>query len=363
LTTSPQPLRQRRSLRERARRLLDRFDPVSRAVNHVNTIEAFDLSLVLAAQAFLTVVPLLIVLAAFAPRLLGIHLSSELQASLGLSNSSFAFQRMLAGTARATRVGGALGFVLVVSAGISTATAMQRCYERIWGLRRLGVLRSAWRSACWLAACILVFAVTGLADVTFKNVPGNSQIFYTFSLTGAVLFWWWTPRLLLAGRASWRAALPTGVITGGVLAVLLWISPLLMPGFVASSEDEFGPLGTVFVVMLWLTIVCSIIVCCGIAGHVAATDPRISRLLRLDRSGTAGDAAEAGAPGSARPLLGAAGLADARPAQARLADTDQAEPHGQVAQPRPPDTGIPDGLVAGLDSRAGDDAVGSRAAS
>jgi hypothetical protein len=89
------------------------------------------------------------------------------------------------------------------------------------------------------------------------------------------------------------------VLTGGVLVALLWLSPLLMPNFVVSSEDEFGPLGTVFVVMLWLTIVCSIVVFCGVAGHLAATEPRLARLLRLAAHRGAAAAEVAGIGGAA----------------------------------------------------------------
>jgi membrane protein len=271
----------RRELVDRVRGLVHRFEPVSRVVNHVNSLEAFDVSLILAAQAFLTIVPLLIVLAAFTPRLLGVPMSNELQASLGLSNSSLAFRDMLGGPGHAARVGGVVGFVLVISAGLSTANALQRSYERVWSLCRLGLLRSAWRSTAWLAACVLSFGLSGLAASAVKSLPYSNELLLLIALAGAFLFWWWTPHLLLAGRIGWRALLPSAVTTGGVLVALLWISPLLMPGFVTSSEYEFGPLGTVFVVMLWLTIVCSIVVFCAIAGQVIATGPRLSRQLHL----------------------------------------------------------------------------------
>lgn len=272
-----------RELANRAHGLINRYDPVRHALRLVTTLEAFDLALILAAQAFLTIVPLLIVLAAFAPRVLGIQLSKELQASLGLSDSELAFRAILAGPAHAARVGGALGFILVVSAGASTASALQRGYERIWGLRRLGVVRSAWRSAVWLTACVVAFALSGFADSALQGTPGASSLAALITLSGAFLFWWWTPHLLLAARISWRSLLPGAALTGGALVALLWLSPLVMPGFVASSEDEFGPLGTIFVVMVWLTIVCSIIVFCGIIGHVVATDERMSRLTRRAR--------------------------------------------------------------------------------
>jgi membrane protein len=319
-----------RGLAERAQRLLHRYEPLSRVVNHVNTLEAFDLSLILAAQAFLTIVPLLIVLAAFAPPLLGITMSNELQAALGLSDSSLAFHDMLGIPAHAARVGGALGFALVVAAGLSTATALQRGYERIWSLRRLGVVRSAWRTAAWLAACVLAFGLSGLADDAVKNMPGSSELLLFIALAGAFLFWWWTPHLLLAARIRWRALLPGAVLTGGVLVALLWISPLLMPGFVTNSEYEFGPLGTVFVVMLWLTIVCSIVVFCAIAGQVIVTMPRLSRLLRLAPPGPAP---------SAQPGAAVAAPDGNGPATAAVMDASQYRgPSPNGTQPNAPAT-------------------------
>ncbi len=322
-----------RDLAERAGQLVHRYEPVSRVVNHVNTLEAFDLSLILAAQAFLTIVPLLIVLAAFAPRLLGIPLSNELQAALGLSNSSLAFRGMLGVPGHAARVGGVLGFALVVSAGLSTAAALQRGYERIWSLRRLGVVRSAWRAAAWLAACVLAFGLSGLADDAVKDMPGSSELLVFIALAGAFLFWWWTPHVLLAARIGWRALLPGAALTSSVLVVLLWISPRLMPGFVNSSEYEFGPLGTVFVVMLWLTIVCSIVVFCAIAGQVIVTMPRLSRLLHLTPPGNV----PGGQPG-------------------RQVASDQ--PRKAAAVTAPPDGDVPAaaGTIAGSGGYRGDSA-------
>ena len=261
-------------------RLLDRFEPLGRAVRNITAIEAFDLGLVLAAQAFLTLVPLVIVLAAFAPRLLGVQLSGQLQGALGLANSSLAFQSMLASPGRVARVGGVVGLVLLISAGISFVTALQRAYERIWQLPRLGVVRSSWRAVAWLVVCTLGFVLSGLADVALRGVPGSEAVLALIGVTGMVLLWWWTPHLLLGGRAGWRALLPSAVLTGGEFVVLTVLSPLIMPTFVANTEGEFGPLGTVFVVMVWLTIVCSMIVFGAIIGEVIARDRRVAQWAR-----------------------------------------------------------------------------------
>ena len=267
-------------LDQQAWRLLDRFEPLSRAIHNVTTTEGFNLGLILAAQAFLTLVPLVIVLAAFAPRLLGVQLSAQLQAALGLANSSLAFQGILAGPGRVARVGGAVGIVLLLAAGLSFVTALQRAYEKVWQLPRLGVVRSSWRVVAWLAACVLVFVLSGLADAGFRGVPGGTAVLVLVGLAGTLLFWWWTPHLLLGARAGWRALLPSAVLTGGQLAGLVWLSPLITPTFVANMEGEFGPFGTVFVVMAWLTIVCSMVVFGAIVGEVIARDRRVARWTR-----------------------------------------------------------------------------------
>ncbi len=261
-------------------RLLDRFEPLGRAIRNVTTLEAFDLGLILAAQAFLTVVPLVIVLAAFAPRLLGLQLSSQLQGALGLANSSLAFQGILAGPGRAARVGGVIGLILLLSAGVSFVSALQRAYERTWQLPRLRIVRSAWRAVAWLIVSTVGFVLSGLADAALRGVPGDEAVLTLIGLAGAVLFWWWTPHLLLGARVGWRALLPTAVVTGLELAVLVWLSPLIMPTLVATTEGEFGPIGTVFVVMIWLTIVCSMVVFGAIIGEVIARERRVALWTR-----------------------------------------------------------------------------------
>ena len=267
---------------DRARRLVHRYEPVSRVINHVNTLEAFDLSLILAAQAFLTIVPLLIVLAAFAPRLLGVPMSNELQAVARAQQQLTRVPRHARGPRprcpggrsawlRTGRVGGPVHRERAAAwlrADLEPAQARLAALRlAIDGLaRRLRPCLWAVRTGCFRGQ---------------RTCRAATQLLLLIALGGAFLFWWWTPHLLLAGQIGWRALLPSAALTGGVLVALLWISPLLMPGFVASSEYEFGPLGTVFVVMLWLTIVCSIVVFCAIAGQVIATGPRLSRLLHL----------------------------------------------------------------------------------
>jgi membrane protein len=268
-------------LDQQAWRVLDRFEPVSRAIHNVTTTEAFNLGLILAAQAFLTLVPLVIVIAAFAPRLFGVHLSVQLMGTLGLANSSFAFHGILASPGRrVAQAGGVVGLVLLLSAGVSFVAALQRAYEKTWHLPRLGVVRSSWRYAVWLAGCLLGFLLSGLADAALPGLPGSTAAAVLLGLAGALLFWWWTLHLLLGGRVGWRALLPSAVLTGGQLAALARLSALIMPTFVDSTEGEFGPIGTVFVVMIWLTIVCSMVVFGAIIGEVIATDRRVAPWTR-----------------------------------------------------------------------------------
>src|SRR5260370_40954398 len=120
---------------------------------------------------------------------------------------------------------------------------------------RVGRRGGGWRAAAWVGACVLALGLSGLAASAVKSLPESNALVVLIALAGAFLFWWWTPHLLLGGRIGWGALLPSAALTGRVLGTLLWISPLLMPGIGASSEYKFGPLGTGFVGMGWLTLV------------------------------------------------------------------------------------------------------------
>lgn len=69
------------------------------------------------------------------------------------------------------------------------------------------------------------------------------------------LFFWWSQRLLLAGRVGWIALLPGAVATMLGLLGLRIFSRLVFSPLIASSAVTYGPFGTVLVIQTWLVAI------------------------------------------------------------------------------------------------------------
>ena len=205
-----------------------------------------------AALAILTVIPLLIVIAAVTPAphrglavwvVYGMGLTgSSADAVTGLFSAP---ARVLGGT---TSVFSAL---LLSVAGVSFAGGVQAGFERIWGLPA-GPWHKIWRQAVWLLALIgYVFAVATVAAVT-RGGPAGTAGRVAVAVVLGIAFFWWGLRFLIGGRVSYLAALPGAVATIVCLAGLRVFSGLVFEPLIARNAVSYGALGTVLIVQSWL---------------------------------------------------------------------------------------------------------------
>ena len=88
--------------------------------------------------------------------------------------------------------------------------------------------------------------------------------------------WWWSARVLLTGRVSWRLLAPTALLIGVLTAFYSVTSELWMPRYVLLSMSQFRALGLVLALSTWLIGLALIITVSSILGHVYATSPAAS---------------------------------------------------------------------------------------
>jgi membrane protein len=213
-------------------------------------------ALVLAAQAFLALVPMVIVVYALAPVAVGNALAETLRDRLGLTGGSeAAMTHLLAARSDLRRGLSVASVVFVLASATSFTRALQRVYERAWGLPTLGV-RGSWRWLVWIGGLVAYLGVIGLAVRLASDLPATGSL---LGLGGFVL-WWWTPWLLLGARVRWRALLPTAALSTIAMAVLGGVSGVVMPRMVHGNEQEFGPIGVVFALESWLVVICGALV-------------------------------------------------------------------------------------------------------
>ena len=161
-----------------------------------------------AALALLTVIPLLLVVAAvspFPPR----GLAAWVVCGMGLTGSSAdAVTQIFSAPARVLGTTSVFSAVLLGVFGISFAGSVQAGLERIWGCPA-GPWHKIWRQAVWLVAVLAyLFTEAAVGRVTNGGAGRDGG-----GGAGRPGLFWWGLRFLIGGRVSYLAALPGAVVT------------------------------------------------------------------------------------------------------------------------------------------------------
>jgi membrane protein len=204
-----------------------------------------------AALAILTVIPLLIVVAAASP---APHRGLAVWVIYGMGligSSADAVTRLFSAPALVLGTTSAFGALLLVVAGVSFGSSVQAGFERIWGLPA-GPWHKIWRQAVWLTALIAyIYAEATVGTVTHGG-PAETTGQAAVAVVLGIAFFWWGLRFLLGGRVSYLAALPGAVVTVVCLGGLRIFSGLVFDPLVIRNAVSYGALGTVLIVQSWL---------------------------------------------------------------------------------------------------------------
>ena len=204
-----------------------------------------------AALAILTLIPLLIVVAAASP---APHrgLAVWVVYGMGLTGSSSdAVTRIFSAPARVLGTTSVFSVVLLAFFGVSFAGSVQAGFETVWGLPA-GPWHKIWRQVVWLIALIAyIYAAATVGSVTHHGLAVTAARVAVAVVLG-VAFFWWGLRFLIGGRVSYLAALPGAVATVVFLAGLRVFSGLVFEPLIATNAVTYGAVGTVLILQSWL---------------------------------------------------------------------------------------------------------------
>ena len=274
---------------------------ITHLLSHLISVNVLDSATRLAAQAFLTAVPLLFVVASLAPQSVRDQFVTSLHDAFGLSgNSDAELNKVLQGSGQPSdelrQTTGVVGGLMVLISATACSRAMQRLCERAWSLPGASARVAAWRWIAWLAAWLCMFAIQG----SLRNGFGlGLWLGVPLLLTAEIGIWWWTQHLLLTARVKWLPLLPGAVLTGTALSVLTSTAPLYVPRALNHSLEKYGSLGAVFTLLSWLITLCVVAALCITAGAVIAREPWAAR--HLDRPARPGPPSGDTPAGSAPP--------------------------------------------------------------
>ncbi|MFJ3105745.1 ribonuclease BN [Streptomyces sp. NPDC086835] len=261
----------------RLRRAVSR-SPVGRGWRRSSDLQLGQRALGFAALGFLTLVPLLLIVSSADPAH-GQGFAQWLGDGLGLSTASRRkVEELFTLPGQALRTTTAFGIATLAVFGLTFGSAVQTGYESVWALPAAR-WHARWRHVVWLGvltAYLFVSATTGLWE---------GSVFGTWAaLLSAVLFLWWSQRMLLGGRVGWRALLPGAMATALGLFGLRIFSQVVFSPLIASNAVTYGPFGTVLVLQAWLVGVGVVVFGGALAGRVLHEElPRVAHALKRRR--------------------------------------------------------------------------------
>lgn len=220
-------------------------------------------AMVIAAQAFIAVVPLLVLTVALVPGDEGDDFGERVVERFDLTgevaNSVRQLFEPVGDVAGNTTL---LSIVLLLVSGYTFARRIQGLYLTSWQLPGNG-MRAAWRPLGWMA---VLGCYIGFLPLLGEIEPGHRPLIAAASF----LFWLWTPYALLAGRVAWRALIPTAALTSLGMAGVSVYSTIYMSHAITVSTERFGPIGAAFAVVSWLIAVALVIVVAAVLGATIA---------------------------------------------------------------------------------------------
>lgn len=222
-------------------------DLARRSVAIFLSMDGLDRSMALAAQTFTALIPMLIVVAAVLESGDSDSLGDALVDRFGLSGATAdSVRRVLPASGTVEEGVSGLSAVILIISALAFTRALQRLYERAWGLEARGV-RDTGYGLLWLAAFAVVVALQLVLD---HDIGADTGLVGAIATT--FLVWLVTPYVILARRLPWRALVPQALITAVALTVFYGASAVYMPAAISSSAEQFGALGICFALISWL---------------------------------------------------------------------------------------------------------------
>jgi membrane protein len=238
---------------------------VGRIVMALLEVRLYERALTLAGQAFIALVPLLIVLATL--------LSSSDSEAVGdwlidrfelTGPSAEAVQSLFGRPPSASGSLTIIGMITLLISASSFARAVQRTYEVAWNLparapRR--VLNGVGGVLVLLALLPLLSLLGGLV-----NGVGGRVLALIVQLCLAVPAWWLLARLLLSHRVAWHLLLPGALVSAIGQVMISWAGSIYVPLLIERNTGRYGVIGVAIALISWLVVMAFLIVAMAVIG-------------------------------------------------------------------------------------------------
>jgi membrane protein len=250
----------------------------SHALRRFVEVEGTQQATVLAAQAFTSLIPFMVVGAAFGPG--EGDLADRINDRFGLEGSAArSIEALFNDAGEVESAVTWVSCIILVLSALSFTRALQRMFQRAYGTDP-GGWTEAWRGLAWLGVFALWVVVSSPLRETLDDIAG---LVFAIAVSTAMGFavWLWTPMILL-GNMDWRRLLPGALVSAVLGALLGAASGIYVPILLTWSAERYGLIGVAFSIQSWLLAASFVVVVGAVVGAVASERyaPRLDRLRR-----------------------------------------------------------------------------------
>jgi membrane protein len=218
------------------------------------------------AGLLVSLLPLVILLSAFAGRRVGDYISLRLgldRRAAGIVDGLFTSSPAVLTAATATSL------VFLIAGMVAVASSLQQIYEKVFGQEHRG-MRDLYRLLAWIVMLCVVVVAQSLAGRPVSGAAADGWLAPLVTAAIMMLFFWWTMHFLLAGRVRWRRLLPSAIATGVFFGGFSVFSRLYFSGTIISDSKTYGTIGAIFAIMTWFIAIGAVIILGAVAGTVWA---------------------------------------------------------------------------------------------
>jgi membrane protein len=221
---------------------------------------------VLAAQAFTSLIPFLVVGAAFGPG--DSDLSERIVDRFDLHGSAArSVEQLFNDSGQVESAVTWVSVIILILSALSFTRALQRMYQRAYGVGPTS-WKEGWRGLAWLAAFASWLVVSSPVRGALEDVGGIVFAIALSTVLGFVV-WLITPRILL-GPVDWRHLLPGATLSAVLAALLTAASGIYIPILMTWSAERYGLIGVAFTMQSWLLASAFVVVVGAVVGAVTS---------------------------------------------------------------------------------------------
>lgn len=255
-----------RSRSDAIRQQLRRSFPL-RCVRRFAAIDGKTRALVIAGQAFSSLVPLFIIIASLGPRSTKRSgVADSLVTRFHLTGSAADSVRMLF-----TRPPGATGtlglasFVVLLFSLLSLTRAVQSVYESAWGFPPKG-FRGTLQGLSGTGLIVAEVIVLTLLVSALRGAPGATVVIVILRFAAGFVLWLVLQWLLLSRRIPWHSLRFAALTAAAGQVLFSFASAIYMPHLIARNASRYGIIGVTLALLSWLIAIALGIVAIAVVG-------------------------------------------------------------------------------------------------